>query len=710
MVAESSTIAVPPAKQTVQHSPTFLQDKELTPKLNRQNTFPSLSELSSSLNEPQIRRKRRRTCEQPSFQQLVAATNQINLGLSEITPSLKRDNHFVSWPQNFTFQSTGVNNKSVQGSESKQPSVLAKNHCQVPRKSPSGIRRNTSNAGLLALDGNNIGNEREEEVVDFSKAIEDAISRIESLIPSLQKMVKSDHDVSSSVNPTGNEKDRVNNTNELRLIDKSAAFGETIMCNPSVPSQVKRSRNVGYVGNGDGMQQQMVYSQGNVDSRRNETKCSKVNTTQRIVDKPSEWVSAQSDDRMKNLPFEKNSNVQSISQVSEPKFKAVFGRPELRKGMSRNGSFASHASERTQGLRVMPRQPFRGEAIEREATLRPYVGSTNSMRPSRASNTRSSRQKWSQSHTSGRIAEEMGQSSKVTRFRDSSNRNTLIRKNMKGTLHSKSGPHDHISEETSWSSCTSSSATTQQSGSPSSSSGSYESSVYDSYENDESEPLHETVGQSSRMKRSEVTESAASGYDSYYDSQNEYSDAGSSSQMSSARLHKWDPQKERGKRKGRLRRLGRKLGMIFHHHHHHHHHHYKDEPDPRHARSFLKRFGEMLHLTKSANNRQKIKFDEPRKSEIKTLVKRKQQGGHFHALVGGLMKHMKHTKKPKQVKNGIKGLESGRHGGKKEGTKLPWWPKIHGGKGGVKVSNNRKVRLGNYRSKSFAAAKMILKK
>lgn len=437
-----------------------------------------------------------------------------------------------------------------------------------------------------------------------------------------------------------------------------------------------------------------------------------------MVDKPSHWVSTPNDGRMKNLELEKNLNARRISQVPGPKFKAV--KPESPKGtLSRNGSFASHTSEHIQGLGFMPCRSYRGEATEREATSGPCtqfpsVGSVNSMRHTRTRNMHTSHQKWSESDTSGRIATEKGQSLKMIKPRDSLNRNTLIRKNLKGPLHSKVIPHDQISEETSWSSRTSSSATTQQSGSQSFSSAPYESSGTDSYDSDESEPEAEKVGHSTR-RQPEVTDGTASGYDdtsSYYNSQNEYSDAGPSSQMSSARCHKWDLQKEQRKRRGRWRRLGRKLGMIFHHHHHHHHHHYtdSDEPDARHARSFWKRLGKMFHHTRNSGHHQKLKADKPRNSDIKALVKRKQQGGHFHGLVGGLMKHMKHSKKPQLPKNGIKGLGNGRHGGKRKGKKLPLWPKIHGGRGGMKVSNKGKVRLGNFRTKSFAAAKMILKK
>uniref|UniRef100_A0A803KX33 Uncharacterized protein n=1 Tax=Chenopodium quinoa TaxID=63459 RepID=A0A803KX33_CHEQI len=698
MVSESSIVGVLPSKQTLQHSPRLLQDKELTTRLSPQINFSTPSTPSSSHSEPQISRKRCRFCEsQPSFH----ATNQINLGLSDENSSIKRDVPFVSWPQNFTFQSHEVN-KFVQGSETKQPSFFVKNHHEFPRKtSPSGIGMNLNNAGLFPLDGNNKGSDEEEvdSSVDFSKAIEDAISRIESLIPSLQKLVKTDQssnqksvddlvmpNISSSANPLRKEKDLVA-TNELRLTDNLAVFGENMFFNQGSPmvrkgnspdlSQVKWSRNIDSVGHGDGMRQQMLYQNGDFDPMRGEIKCS--NVTHRLVDKPSGWVSAQSDDRMNGVELVKNSNVQSISQVPGPMFKAVFGRPESLEGkLSRNESFSSHASKHVQGLSLMPHQSYCGEAIKREATLRPCThvpsaGSTSSMRHNRTSNARPPHQKWSQSHTSGRIAQEMGQSSKMIRSRDSFNRNSLIRKSIKGPLHSKVAPHDQISEETSWNSCTSSGSTTQQSGSPSSLSGSYELSGSDSYDSDESEPLHEKVSHSTRMREQPgYTDIITSGYNdtsSYSNSRDDYSDAKSSSQMSSER----------------------------------------DESDARHARSFWKRLGEMFHHTKNANHRQKLKSEKPRKSEVKTLVKRKQPG-HFYALVSGLMKHMRHSKKPKQVKNGFKGLGSGRHGGKKKGKKLLWWPKIHGGRGRVKVPNKGKARLGNYRTKSFAAAKMILKK
>ncbi|KMT14010.1 hypothetical protein BVRB_4g078390 [Beta vulgaris subsp. vulgaris] len=717
------------------NTPFLLPDKELS--------FGNTS--NSSPSELENRRKRCRTCEEPFIQQFAA--NQISSGPSDKILSVDRDENLVSWPQNFTFQSTGMN-KSAGGFESKQSSFLGKNCGQLAKKSPSGIQRNLSNAGLFALHGNHVGSEKREDVeksVDLTKEIEDAISRIESLIPSLQKLVYSAHspkqksvgnlglpNFSRPVISTGKEKDRVITKNELGLTDKSSALSENMFSkqasqlltkwNLPAPPKVKCSRNVECV-NDDDMLKRTLYLREAGDHKDKEIRCSDVYMTPNVADKPLSWLSAQNDGRMRNFVLDKSLNAR-VTQTPRPEFKAAMEK-SLESTPSRGRSFASHNPEHIEGLRIMPPQSYCQKAIEKDVTLKPCtqsssVGSTNFMRQNRTNNMGTSHQKWSQTPTSGRYTQEKGKQSDMIKSRGSSNRNTVMRKNKNGDLHSKVVPQEIISEETSWSSCASSSVTTPQSGSPSSSSGTYESSGTDYYDSDESEPPHEKVSRSTRRKQPEpeVPQSSASGYadtSSYYNSQDEYSDTGPSSQMSSARCNSWKLRKERVKKRGgKLRRLKKRLGMIFHHHHHHHHHHYNsdgDEPDVHHARSFWKVLGEIFHHTKGTDHRQKPKAEKPRKSETKALVKRKQQGGHFHALVGGLIKHMKHSKNPKQVKTGSKGLGNGRHGGKKEGKNLPWWPKIHRGRGGVKMPNKGKVQLGNYyRTKSLAAAKMILKK
>ncbi|CAO2814350.1 unnamed protein product [Amaranthus hypochondriacus] len=681
----------------------------------------------STLPSEAPNRKRRRTNEESSLQQLYVA-NWKYPGFSIRNPSLEKDIDIVRWPKIFTFQSIGAN-KPVVGFEAKQSSFLVDNHSHLPREDTFEAQRNLSNAHLLDVARKNVGNERKdkENFPDFSKEVEDAINRIESLIPSLQKLVNSAHlseqksvgnvalpNISGSVNSVRIEKGGLNTRNESNVTANSTLLGGNLVSmqarqaqarrNLPASSRVKWSRNVKFVDD--------------ENSNGNDVKCLNVNMTRKMVDRTQNWLLAQNNVRMKNLELEKNADAR-VSQIPRPKpLKAGMSGPDsLKCTPGRIRSFASQNSEQTQGFTILPRQSYREEDIVEKVKLKPStqipsVRDTSFIRRSSKNNVGNYNQKWSQNHTTGRIAREKDQYSDIDKSRDSVDRNTVIRKPI---------PHEQISEETDWSSSASSSATTEQSsGSPCSSSGTYESFESVSNDSDESKPQPKKLGRSTRIKHLEASESIASDYDdtsfdeSSLDDQNYSDTAGSSSQMSSARYHKWNTQMERGKRRVRgWRRLGRKLGMIFHHHHHHHHHHYsdKDESDAHHARSFWKILGGIFHPRRNTDHRQTPTVKKSKKSEVKTIVKRKDQGRSFHTLVGGLMKQMKHSKKPKQVKNGNKGIGNSIHKGKKEGGKLPWWPKINRGRGGVKVANKGKVKFGNYyRTKSMAAAKIILGK
>jgi len=154
------------------------------------NMISSCSEPSSSLSEPEKRKKRCRICRQPTLQWLVSDDQTKKLRLGDDTPLV------------------GMNT-FAQGSESTGSPNVVKSYDQLQRKRVSGIRRNLTNAGAVAsslnnlhagcmlpyLAAKNVGNERGngQKFGDISKEIDDAISRIESLIPSLQKLVNSVH-------------------------------------------------------------------------------------------------------------------------------------------------------------------------------------------------------------------------------------------------------------------------------------------------------------------------------------------------------------------------------------------------------------------------------------------------------------------------------------------------------------------------------------
>ncbi|KAG5241857.1 serine-rich adhesin for platelet [Salix suchowensis] len=129
---------------------------------------------------------------------------------------------------------------------------------------------------------------------------------------------------------------------------------------------------------------------------------------------------------------------------------------------------------------------------------------------------------------------------------------------------------------------------------------------------------------------------------------------------------------------GRLRGLKNKLGLIFHHHHHHHHHHHDDNDDaPK---------KDMKHHDKACQKKAVEKFG-------KSVVsgKKKQKAGHFRALVKGLMKHSKHSKKSKPSEDGI-----GRQFGRIQNghDKKHWWKMFQRHRRGVRLPNRGRVKLG----------------
>ncbi|CAM8951015.1 unnamed protein product [Rhodiola kirilowii] len=116
----------------------------------------------------------------------------------------------------------------------------------------------------------------------------------------------------------------------------------------------------------------------------------------------------------------------------------------------------------------------------------------------------------------------------------------------------------------------------------------------------------------------------------------------------------------------RLRRIKNKLGLIFHHHHHHHHH---DVEKPK-------------SLWKKVN--QKTVVRQPHEAAVKnaneSVVKRRDQQGHFHALIDGLMRHVRHQRKKKKKTTPLKNVG-------RQKKKVVQWGKV--------VKHRRKLKLPN---------------
>lgn len=85
------------------------------------------------------------------------------------------------------------------------------------------------------------------------------------------------------------------------------------------------------------------------------------------------------------------------------------------------------------------------------------------------------------------------------------------------------------------------------------------------------------------------------------------------------------------------------LAIIFHHHHHHHHHHIDD-----HGKSRTK----MSHNTSLQKHKKvdEAKAERAAEKARKSLILDKNQCRHFHGLLGGLLRHVKQSKKFKPGK------------------------------------------------------------
>ncbi|GAB4835513.1 hypothetical protein Ancab_000422 [Ancistrocladus abbreviatus] len=273
------------------------------------------------------------------------------------------------------------------------------------------------------------------------------------------------------------------------------------------------------------------------------------------------------------------------------------------------------------------------------------------------------------------------------------NKKSRIQQNIDTAQPSKVQPYHLESDETSWVSPSSSSWTGQQSNSYTSSSRTAQPTSSSSGENEFEYSNSQYAGPpSGRMGR--MACESSSDYDASSDSSwDHYSHVGPLHRVDLTKASRPNHQANREGGAGRLRRLKNKLGMIFHHHHHHHHHHHdeSDEDEVGHGKSFWKQFGKMFQHERK-EDLEKSKVVKSRKPITKSV--KKQQGGHFQALVHGLMRHVRHSKKSNPAKEAIKTPVNARLGGKKAVKKLHCWQQARGQQG-VKLPNKARVKLGS---------------
>ncbi|KAK8577870.1 hypothetical protein V6N13_076549 [Hibiscus sabdariffa] len=195
------------------------------------------------------------------------------------------------------------------------------------------------------------------------------------------------------------------------------------------------------------------------------------------------------------------------------------------------------------------------------------------------------------------------------------------------------------------------------------------------------------------------------GEESSSSTSSDYRDVGESSRLHATRTQKLihpvnsEPKKGEGQRLGRLKRLKDKLAVIFHHHHHHHHHHrynHHDRGDHSHGaeiKAQTKSLWTPLNKLFHPRNINKVDEDKSRKERASIVPVKKQQGGHFPALVGGLMQHLRQSKKSKTCKGGMGRLGKIQYKKNRKAKQLHWWQMFQT-HGGLKLPNKRRVKVG----------------
>lgn len=147
---------------------------------------------------------------------------------------------------------------------------------------------------------------------------------------------------------------------------------------------------------------------------------------------------------------------------------------------------------------------------------------------------------------------------------------------------------------------------------------------------------------------------------------------------------------------GRFRRLKNRLGLIFHHHHHHHHHYDRNgNSDDDHGHSAWKHLRrKMFDSHKNPHDIRESRGSKKSLVKVKHVLHNKQgEVGHFHALLEGLLRHIKHSKKSNNY------LSKGGGGGSciiRRKKKLHWWQMLRRRR--VKMQPNKakrgRVKLG----------------
>ncbi|GAB2235455.1 hypothetical protein Droror1_Dr00025880 [Drosera rotundifolia] len=685
-------------------------------KLNAEMKANDLSQPSSSGNESQSIRRRCQACQRKSMRGLMPVKQMKYLG--ENNQSYDQDFNTLQQPQGF-----GVTNKTIEVADSEEPSeseggLLGKGrNCAYKYNISDAESVHCSvRAEVLEDPKGRTGRQHVRSVVKDATKMDDIsddvivrLKRIESLIRSIQVSTKTDGTA------VANNATNLGVASELHSPLESLKQGAVAKSDPRESSKL--------LGHGHGLQV-------------NEGLKSFIepNLSRQVANVPSKFAAQrESDDDAKldnvSLGLSQNNSglMLRMNQIPGWRVRAALNRMESLSSAKRNDGVASQTPKHIQGLRftvsqlgvdeghtqMSQKHSIRNTAMSRSPTPAPSVGSTTFARPCRTHEASTS------DHNLARIRTARGRNvprsilpektprratpsnySNGTRTTSCSNAKAMSQQTAKVGRQNNGDPYHQQSEgETSWGSPLSSGWSSQPSSSYASSSETPQSYSYDISESEGSESSdrrsssQELSSSPGEKRRHMVQESSSENYVSSVSSDNQVT--GRPHRTRITRSFKSNDHSEKRSRTGRFRRLKNKLGMIFHHHHHHHHHHHDatDEDEAGHPKSLWRHIGKMFRH-KAERDLEKAKVQESRRPRpVSKSVVRKQQGGHFHALVDRLMRHIRHSRKSKLGKDAFIMPGNARRGGRKVVNGLSLWQKLHS-QHGMKLANKGRVKLG----------------
>ncbi|KAL9271704.1 KOKOPELLI-like protein [Drosera capensis] len=682
-------------------------------KLNAEMQANDLSQPSSSGNEPQSIRRRCQACQRKSMQGLMPVKQMKYLG--ENNQSYDQDFNTLQQPQGF-----GVTNKTIEVADSEEPSeseggLLGKGRDCAYKYNLSDAESVVCSVRAEVLEGpkGRTGRQHVRSVVKDATKMDDIsddvvrLKRIESLLRSIQVPTKTDGTAVA------------NNATNLGVA-------------PELHSPLERPKQ-GAVAKSDPRESSKLLGHGH-GLQVNEGLKSFIepNLSRQVGNVPSKFAAQrESDDdgKLDNVSLGLSQNNSGLmlrmNQIPGRWVRAALKRMESLSSAKLNDSVACQTPEHIQGLRftvsqlgvdeghtqMSQKHLIRNTAMSKSPTPAPSVGSTTFAHPRRTHEASTSDHNLARIRTArGRNVPRIILPEKTTRRATPSNylnsTSTTSRSNVKamsqqtakvGQRNNGDPYHQQSEGETSWGSPLSSGWSSQPSSSYASSSESPQSNSYDISESEGSESSdrrsssQEFSSSPGEKQRHMLQESSSEDYVSSVSSDNQVT--GRPHRTRITRSFRSNHHSEKRIRTGRFRRLKNKLGMIFHHHHHHHHHDSTDEDEAGHPKSLWRHIGKMFRH-KTERDLEKAKVQESRRPRpVSKSVVRKQQGGHFHALVDRLMRRIRHSRKSKLGKDAIIMPGNARRGGRKVVNGLSLWQKLHS-EHGVKLANKGRVKLG----------------